>query len=85
MSTTGWVPVSIFGNQIRLEGWNGPDFCKNIASVKRIEFVRGVFLEGKPIYETSGFFERTHIQICVRDLRNIKAVFRVPPAHLKAS
>jgi hypothetical protein len=49
------------------------------------ETVRGVFLEGRPIYKTSGFFERTHIQICVKNLRNIKAVFRVPPAHLKAS
>jgi len=49
------------------------------------ETVRGVFLEGRPIYETSGFFERTHIQICVKNLRNIKAVFRVPPRHLKAS
>jgi hypothetical protein len=42
------------------------------------ETVRGVFLEGKRIYETSGFFEKTHIQICVRNLKNIKAVFRVP-------
>lgn len=48
------------------------------------ETVRGVFLEGQPIYETSGFYEKTHIQICVRDLRNIKAVFRVPPRHLKS-
>jgi hypothetical protein len=55
------------------------------AEQRPFETVRGVFLEGKPIYETSGFFERTHIQICVRDLRNIKAVFRVPPAHLKPS
>jgi hypothetical protein len=40
--------------------------------------VRGVFLEGQPIYETSGFHEKTHIQICVRNPRNIKGVFRVP-------
>jgi hypothetical protein len=46
---------------------------------KSFETVRGVFLEGKRIYETSGFREKTHIQVCVRDLSNIKGVFRVPP------
>jgi hypothetical protein len=35
-------------------------------------------LEGQPIYETSGFHEKTHIQICVRNPKNIKGVFRVP-------
>jgi hypothetical protein len=49
------------------------------------ETVRGVFLEGKRIYDTSGFFEKTHIQICVRDPKNIKAVFRVPPDQLKST
>jgi hypothetical protein len=45
--------------------------------------VRGVFLEGQPIYETSGFHEKTHIQICVRNPRNIKGVFRVPTDQLE--
>ncbi|MGA3211735.1 MAG: hypothetical protein ABSD20_10550 [Terriglobales bacterium] len=40
--------------------------------------VRGVFIEGKPIYENSGFREKTHIQICVRNPEVIKGVFRVP-------
>jgi hypothetical protein len=31
--------------------------------------VHGVFLEGKRIYESYGFFEKTHIQICVRNPR----------------
>jgi hypothetical protein len=44
--------------------------------------VRGVFLEGKRIYNTSGFYEETHIQICVRNLSNIKGVFRVPDNQL---
>lgn len=44
--------------------------------------VRGVFLEGGRIYEDSGFFEKTHIQICVRNLACIKGVFRVPADHL---
>jgi hypothetical protein len=50
---------------------------------RSFDTVRGVFLEGKPIYETSGFYEKTHIQICVRTLGNIKAVFRVPSDQLE--
>ena len=49
---------------------------------KAFDTVRGVFLEGKRIYNTSGFFEKTHIQICVRNLSNIKGVFRVPDNQL---
>ena len=52
---------------------------------KPFETVRGVFLEGKRIYDTSGFYEKTHIQICVRDLANIKGVFRVPPGQLTST
>jgi hypothetical protein len=52
---------------------------------KPFDTVRGVFLEGKPIYDTSGFREKTHIQICVRNLLNIKGVFRVPTDQLHAN
>jgi len=45
---------------------------------KAFDSVRGVFLAGKRIYNTSGFYEKTHIQICVRNLSNIKGLFRVP-------
>lgn len=37
--------------------------------------VRGVFFEGKPIYETSGFMEQSHIQICIRNPNCIKGFF----------
>lgn len=37
--------------------------------------VRGVFLEGSPIYPTSGFMEHSHIQICVRNPNCIKGFF----------
>jgi len=37
--------------------------------------VRGVFLEGKSIYEKSGFREKSHIQICVRNPNCIKGFF----------
>lgn len=42
-----------------------------------VDSVRGIFLEGKPIYSGSGFVEKTHIQIAVRNLACIKGVFRV--------
>jgi hypothetical protein len=45
--------------------------------------VRGVFIEGKPIYPMSGFREKTHIQICVCNPAAIKGVFRVPAADLE--
>lgn len=42
---------------------------------RNFDTVRGLFLEGEPIYETSGFFEKTHIQICVRNPNCIKGFF----------
>lgn len=53
------------------------------ANRPEFDTVRGVFLEGQPIYETSGFHEKTHIQICVRNPKNIKGVFRVPVDQLE--
>lgn len=47
-----------------------------------IDTVRGVFVEGKPIYPGAGFDAKTHIQIAVRNPACIKGVFRVPMAHL---
>jgi hypothetical protein len=40
--------------------------------------VKGIFVEGEPIYVGSGFHERTHIQVCVRNPEAIKGVFRIP-------
>lgn len=42
-----------------------------------IDTVSGIFIEGGPIYESSGFHEKTHIQICVCNTGVIKGVFRV--------
>jgi hypothetical protein len=47
--------------------------------------IKGVFFEGGQIYAGSGFFNRTHIQICIRNLTCIKGVFRVPEDHLSGS
>ncbi len=47
-----------------------------------VDTVKGVFIEGRPVYKGSGFFEKTHIQIAVRNYDCIKGVFRVPAAQL---
>lgn len=38
--------------------------------------VRGVFIEGGPAFEGSGIFEKSHIQICVRNPNCIPGFFR---------
>jgi hypothetical protein len=40
--------------------------------------VRALFPEGKKLYENSGFRAKTHVQICVRESRQIIGVFRIP-------
>lgn len=47
-----------------------------------IDTVKGVFIEGSPIYEGSGFHRKTHIQVCVVNPDCVKGVFRVPAAAL---
>lgn len=42
-----------------------------------VDTVRGVFLEGGRLFENSGFYQKTHIQVCVRNAECIKGVFRV--------
>lgn len=37
--------------------------------------IRAAFIEGKPIYPTAGFHEKTHIQICIINPNCIKGVF----------
>lgn len=49
-----------------------------------IDSVRGLFIEGEPIYEGSGIYSKTHTQICVRNPLCIKGVFRVPENQLTA-
>jgi len=53
--------------------------------LRPFDSIKGVFFEGGQIYAGSGFFNRTHIQICIRNLTCIKGVFRVPEDHLSGS
>lgn len=40
-----------------------------------LDSVRGVFIEGKPLYPTAGFYDKSHIQICVCNPNCIKGFF----------
>ncbi len=42
---------------------------------KAFDSVRAAFTEGKPIYPSAGFFEKTHIQICIINPNCIKGFF----------
>jgi hypothetical protein len=50
--------------------------------LQAFDTVRGVFLEGDRLYENSGFYRKTHIQICVCNPLCIKGVFRLPREQL---
>ena len=41
----------------------------------KYETVRGLFREGDPLYTNAGFYEKTHIQICVKNASCIKGYF----------
>jgi hypothetical protein len=40
-----------------------------------IDSRRGVFIEGDPIYNTAGFYEKSHIQLCIGNPNCIKGLF----------
>lgn len=49
----------------------------------RLDSVKGVFVEGDPVYPEAGFRQKTHVQIAVCNPECIKAVFAVPPRQLR--
>ena len=44
--------------------------------IRPFDSVRGVFLEGKPVYENAGIMEKTHVQLCVVNPNCIKGYFK---------
>lgn len=44
--------------------------------VRPYDSVRGVFIEGKPVYEDSGIMEKTHTQLCIINPNCIKGYFK---------
>lgn len=47
------------------------------SSQPAIDTVLGIFFEGDPIYPSSYFYQKTHVQICVCNPLQIKGVFRI--------
>jgi len=43
--------------------------------LRSYDSVRGLFLEGEPLYPNAGFREKNHIQICIRNPNCIKGFF----------
>jgi len=52
------------------------------SGLQTFDTVRGVFMEGDRLYKNSGFYRKTHIQICVCNALCIKGVFRLPRQQL---
>jgi hypothetical protein len=55
----------------------------NAAGIKDYDTLRALFPEGDELYQGAGFLKKTHVQIAVRTLENIRGVFRVPAHELK--
>jgi hypothetical protein len=47
-------------------------------NMQPIDTLRGIFIEGEPLYPGAGFYAKTHVQMVVRNPSCIKGVFRVP-------
>lgn len=48
---------------------------KEYSNYKIFDSTRGVFTEGGPVFEGSGLFEKSHIQICIRNPNCIQGFF----------
>jgi hypothetical protein len=48
---------------------------REFTGVQPFDSVRGAFIEGKPIYPNAGFYDKTHIQICIRNPNCVKGYF----------
>jgi hypothetical protein len=53
-------------------------------SMPPVDTLRGIFIEGGPLYPGAGFYAKTHVQIVVRNPNCIKGMFRVPPNQMAA-
>jgi hypothetical protein len=47
----------------------------NFSNTKIFDSTRGVFTEGGPAFEGAGILEKSHIQVCIRNMNCIKGFF----------
>ncbi|WP_257667305.1 hypothetical protein [Parapedobacter tibetensis] len=48
---------------------------KGFSDYRKFDSTRGVFTEGGPAFSGAGIFEKSHIQVCVRNVNCIKGFF----------
>ncbi|MCK1744782.1 hypothetical protein IVA80_29175 [Bradyrhizobium sp. 139] len=48
------------------------------AGIQKADSLRGLYFEGRPLYRTAAFYEKSHVQICIVNPACIKGVFYVP-------
>jgi hypothetical protein len=66
------------GNQLRQLDCAVINFLHTVVAKQKetpFDSVRAAFLEGERIYPTAGFRMKNHIQICVRNVNNIRGYF----------
>lgn len=49
---------------------------QDVPDFESFDTVRGLFIEGDPLYPGGSFFSHTHSQLCVRNLANVRGYFR---------
>ena len=52
------------------------------AGVGEYDTLRALFPEGEQLYPNAGFWKNTHVQVAVRNVEQIKGVFRIPAHEL---
>jgi len=62
-------------HQSIFENWKSEINDSKTSSIKNFDTTRGVFTEGGPAFIGAGLFEKSHIQICVRNPNSIKGFF----------
>lgn len=58
-----------------LDGYKKDIAAKGFSEYVIYDSTRGVFTEGGPAYEGAGMFDKSHIQICIRNSNCIKGFF----------
>ncbi len=58
------------------ESWKKEIEKNGNSSIRNFDTTRGVFTEGGPAFDGAGIFEKSHIQVCVRNPNCIKGFFK---------
>lgn len=65
-----------FMHQSIYESWEKEIKKSGSSSINNFDTTRGAFTEGGPAFDGAGIFEKSHIQVCVRNPNCIKGFFK---------